>query len=1099
MDLITRKLTLDQVQLPDWAKKVAEDSESKTVVRKGLTPSDMTFSEGERAAVFRINSARLDRDSEICVPKGIDLSAFNKTGKPVMWSHIYNQDLPLGKCAWIKADSSGFLVAKIIFAQHPKANDVYNFLRDGFKLSTSIGFIAKTVVFPDSYDELDIKSLGINPKDLKQARCVYTSSELIELSICAIPSNIDAELISVNKGLTNRKELEDLGYVYEIMEESNHGEQKTHSEETTQTKEANSGTDSSAEEKEVDEFVIEINDKSDEIIEEIKSEDEFCNCEESEYDNDTCKACGGKRKPKKEVLELGIDLTYEEINDLDKSCMDGIAKTYEFDVDVNKKYLFEDCMFKNLKQLTEEEVKTKNFDIAAQPSIPSNKILDIYCKFLGCKVKNIYKSDFTIPWTLAGSYLAGFKAICANFEYNDTRSYNSIGTEYSPTYEVIKINSKIEDDFLVEGADFYHVNGKPVILSFYKGWEGIFTSIYTSRTNKDINKATISSVHKWVEEKNPLKGEKFSLSKEFFDIDDKDSWDTLITDNLIEKSMKSAEKLIKNKEFNGRGILMLGPPGCLDKNTQVYYRRGKRNSGRWISLEDLYKKFNGINNREWDLSQDTYLQSYDGNGKVIWNKMLAVFDSGYKECVRLETKEGHFIIGTPDHPIMDSEGNFKELQDFNPGDLVLRRGSMKPQKGNGKEIKNRPKRKILNVKYHPVLAKHRTLESGIEYFYNRIPYARCVVEANMNGIDVNEYIEILKTDQQKSSMLKVLPRDFDVHHIDENTLNDSIDNLIAISHEEHARIHRKNCNFDPEYVIMSEVLGVERYRVCHTYDVQMEDPHNNFVTDGLFFVHNTGKTKSSRILMTQCQDQTFIWVSSKDLTKTWYPEEKIALGFKLARSLAPSILLLEDIDNWINGKITDMMKTELDGLKKNKNVIIILTTNSPERLPNTLIDRPGRFHDVLNFDHPTKDVRARMFKEWCNIESDELLSKTEGFSGAYMWELIEFAKSIAEDEGVTIEEALTLSLDKINSQKELISNIKKETKSISEVIKENVGPVEIKQSEPILEIETEPEITIDLSELSTMIKSTVQNAIPQVTVDDLLYESIQKAKGKMFY
>ena len=62
-------------------------------------------------------------------------------------------------------------------------------------------------------------------------------------------------------------------------------------------------------------------------------------------------------------------------------------------------------------------------------------------------------------------------------------------------------------------------------------------------------------------------------------------------------------------------------------------------------------------------------------------------------------------------------------------------------------------------------------------------------------------------------------------------------------------------------------------------------------------------------------------------------------------------------DNWINGKIIDMMKTELDGMKKNKNVLTILTTNNPENFPDALLDRPGRFHDVLSFENPSKSIR----------------------------------------------------------------------------------------------------------------------------------------------
>jgi hypothetical protein len=38
--------------------------------------------------------------------------------------------------------------------------------------------------------------------------------------------------------------------------------------------------------------------------------------------------------------------------------------------------------------------------------------------------------------------------------------------------------------------------------------------------------------------------------------------------------------------------------------------------------------------------------------------------------------------------------------------------------------------------------------------------------------------------------------------------------------------------------------------------------------------------------------------------------------------------------------------------------LTILTTNFSEQLPDALIDRPGRFHDVPNFDLPPKRPKS---------------------------------------------------------------------------------------------------------------------------------------------
>ena len=128
------------------------------------------------------------------------------------------------------------------------------------------------------------------------------------------------------------------------------------------------------------------------------------------------------------------------------------------------------------------------------------------------------------------------------------------------------------------------------------------------------------------------------------------------------------------------------------------------------------------------------------------------------------------------------------------------------------------------------------------------------------------------------------------------------------------------------------------------------------------------------------------------------------------------------------GKIVDLLKTELDGIKKNKGVVTILTTNFPEKLPDALLDRPGRFSDVLNFDLPDESVRIKMIQKWLGIEEvpKEILAATAGFSGAHMWEFIEYAKSIAEEEGISVSDALTVSLNKIKKQRELIRQIRGE-------------------------------------------------------------------------
>ena len=211
----------------------------------------------------------------------------------------------------------------------------------------------------------------------------------------------------------------------------------------------------------------------------------------------------------------------------------------------------------------------------------------------------------------------------------------------------------------------------------------------------------------------------------------------------------------------------------------------------------------------------------------------------------------------------------------------------------------------------------------------------------------------------------------------------------------------------------------------------LEKKGKAFTGRGLLFIGppGTGKTKTGRVLMNEL-DATFIWVSSKDFRHVG-PLRALALGFSLARSLAPAVLFLEDIDTWLRGEmefVTDLIKTEMDGIKQNRGIITILTSNYPEKLPDALLDRPGRFHHIVNFKLPKAEHRETMLKLWAgDIDEDllkEITEKTNGFSGAHLKELVEFAKMIAEEDEIEIGKALIMSLDKLMEQRELIEEIR---------------------------------------------------------------------------
>jgi len=106
----------------------------------------------------------------------------------------------------------------------------------------------------------------------------------------------------------------------------------------------------------------------------------------------------------------------------------------------------------------------------------------------------------------------------------------------------------------------------------------------------------------------------------------------------------------------------------------------------------------------------------------------------------------------------------------------------------------------------------------------------------------------------------------------------------------------------------------------------------------------------------------------------------------------------------------------------------VLTTNTPDRFPDALIDRPGRFHEVLEFGLPDEPLRKVMLTTWVGgqVIDDEVLGRlvraTEGFSGAYMAELVAYALRLMEDGGPdALPEALDIALTKLVNQKQRVA------------------------------------------------------------------------------
>lgn len=107
----------------------------------------------------------------------------------------------------------------------------------------------------------------------------------------------------------------------------------------------------------------------------------------------------------------------------------------------------------------------------------------------------------------------------------------------------------------------------------------------------------------------------------------------------------------------------------------------------------------------------------------------------------------------------------------------------------------------------------------------------------------------------------------------------------------------------------------------------------------------------------------------------------------------PIIVVLEDIEEMIDNYGEHGLLGLLDGEHQVSNVVVLATTNYPERLGERIINRPSRFDEVILVDMPSAKARLRYLKHVLKdtVPDDELqtwVAATEKFSIAHLRELI---------------------------------------------------------------------------------------------------------------
>ncbi|MBV9325320.1 MAG: AAA family ATPase [Chloroflexi bacterium] len=189
---------------------------------------------------------------------------------------------------------------------------------------------------------------------------------------------------------------------------------------------------------------------------------------------------------------------------------------------------------------------------------------------------------------------------------------------------------------------------------------------------------------------------------------------------------------------------------------------------------------------------------------------------------------------------------------------------------------------------------------------------------------------------------------------------------------------------------------------------------------------------------------------------------------QLARTLAPSLVVLEDVDliamdrNQMGGRSGPLLfewLNEMDGLTDDRDVIFLLTTNRPEILEPALAARPGRIDLVVELPYPDAVGRRRLVElygrglDLSGVDTTRLVQRTDGASPAYLKELLRHAAvlAVAGDDSVGLhDEHVEQAIDEMAAGGELGLRIMGFQPSPGGAVGQRAGgyPTSVPRSEP---------------------------------------------------
>lgn len=174
-----------------------------------------------------------------------------------------------------------------------------------------------------------------------------------------------------------------------------------------------------------------------------------------------------------------------------------------------------------------------------------------------------------------------------------------------------------------------------------------------------------------------------------------------------------------------------------------------------------------------------------------------------------------------------------------------------------------------------------------------------------------------------------------------------------------------------------------------------------------------GKTLLAKAVANE-SGANLIAVRGPEILSKWVGESERAIReiFRKARMYAPAIVFFDEIesiapargigyDSHVTERMVSQLLTEMSGIQRLENVVIVGATNRPDLVEPALL-RPGRFDKIIYVPPPDYKARLEILRIHTrftplaeDVDLHEISRRTEGYSGADLEALVREAALVA--------------------------------------------------------------------------------------------------------